>query len=160
MPERLDRDYRFARRASRVGAAALYGIAALSLMIGLGFFLLCAPPDSGCAGYRLIGLAVAGVFTISVVLLAEFLRHFGQDSSPFGERQFLRLVSAALLMGVRAVFDALAPVSRIASPSGTIPVVTHIDLDLKIISVVIFLVCLAMVVRYGDALKEDSDSFV
>lgn len=160
MPERLDRDYRFARRASRVGAAALYGIAALSLLVGLVFCLLCSPPNGDGPGYGLVGLAATGVFAVSVVLLAEFLRHFGQDPSPFGERQFLRLVSAALLMGLRTVLDAMAPAARVAPPSGSVPVVTHIDLDLKIISVVIFLVCLAMVVRYGDALKEDSDSFV
>lgn len=30
--------------------------------------------------------------------------------------------------------------------------------DLKVIVMIVFLICLAMVVRYGDALKEDSDS--
>lgn len=158
MTERLDHDYLLARRASRLGAAALYGIAGLSLVIGLEFcrrFL----PAGGAGGNPLVRLACAGAFAIPVVPLAEFLRHFERDRSPFGDRQFSRLVTAALLMGVRAVLGAMAPVSRNAA-SELAGVLTQADLYLKIISVVIFLVCLAMVVRYGDALKEDSDSIL
>lgn len=63
-------------------------------------------------------------------------------------------------MSLRALFDAMMPMTGAPASVDAVPLVMHIDLDLKIIAVVIFLVCLAMVVRYGDALKEDSDSFV
>lgn len=159
MPERLVRNYRYARGASRLGAYALYGIAALSLLVGIGFCLLRTPLE-GFEPFRLLSVIAAGIFSASVVLLAEFLRHFWSDPSPFGERQFTRLVAAAALLGLRAVFDATVPSSHTFGSLGEIQAITHADLDLKIISVVIFLVCLAMVVRYGDALKEDSDSFV
>ena len=33
-------------------------------------------------------------------------------------------------------------------------------IDLKVVVMVVFLACLAMVVRYGNVLKEDSDSFL
>lgn len=159
MPERLSRDYQHAQRASRAGAGALYAVAAISLIVGLAFCASCAPTDESSWPWTLSIIAV-GVFAVAVALLAEFLRHFGQDSSPFGEKQFVRLTSAAILMSLRALFDAMMPMTGAPASVDAVPLVMHIDLDLKIIAVVIFLVCLAMVVRYGDALKEDSDSFV
>lgn len=157
MPERLCRDYKSAQRASKVGAGALYAVAALSLIISLAFCASCPPTGEGGGAWTL-SVVAAGLFTAAVALLAEFLRHFGRDSSPFGKSQFARLIAAALLMGLRTVFDAFMPVTEAPSSTDAIPLVTHIDLDLKIVTVIIFLVCLATVVRYGDALKEDSDS--
>ena len=159
MPERLVRSYRYARGASRLGAYALYW-------------------DSGAepAGWHRLLLPARPLGGLRALPPAQ--RHCGGDLlrlrpssrrvSPallerpvaLWERQFTRLVAAAALLGLRAVFDAMVPSSHAFGSLGEIRAITHADLDLKIISVVIFLVCLAMVVRYGDALKEDSDSFV
>lgn len=164
MSERIDRDYRYARRASLLGSIALYAIALLSLAIGA--HLACAdfPPAAADPGARrvLLGLSTLA-FAGADVLLAEFLRHFGSGSEPFGRAQSARLILAALLLASRTVLDALAPSSALAAALGAaaaVPLAAHAAFGLKVVSVVVFLVCIAMVVRYGDALKEDSDAFV
>lgn len=161
MPERLTRDYRHAKMVTRVGALALHLITILSVCICLVIAALIFD-DEGfghtphCLILSLIGM---GVFAIATFCLAEFLRHFGLDQSPFGKEQSARLLVAAVLLAIKTVVDmALPTLSQDPSPSADL--VFRADIDLKVVAVVVFLVCLAMVVRYGDALKEDSDAFV
>lgn len=116
------------------------------------------PPLSG-----LVALGRTLSTTIAIALLGEFLRHFVSDSSPFGKRQSLRLLFAGLLFSLRMFIDCSTheqpyelPVTT--STSFELILTTTAGPDLKVIVMIVFLICLAMVVRYGDALKEDSDS--
>ena len=158
MPERLDRSYRRARRVARAGATAFYGLAALCLVTVLGYYLHALPQEPS-VGRSLTALACAIVFAAPAVPVAEFLRRFGREGhSPFGKGQPARLLAAALLLLPRALLSAAVPLEEAVSTELAFPL-TRAGLYLKIIWVTIFLVCLAMIVRYGDALKEDSDSF-
>ncbi len=158
MLERLDRDYQRARRVARAGSAAFYGLVALCLVGALGYFLHALPQDLS-GGRSLVALICAAVVVAPAVPAAEFLRRFGrEDRAPFGSGQSARLVAAALLMLPRALLEAAVPLEKAVSTELAFSL-TRRGLYLRIISVTIFLVCLAMIVRYGDALKEDSDSF-
>lgn len=167
MPERLVRDYRIAQRMSRAGAIALYAIAALCLVVGIVFIVSVAQQNVSITTVIFqVGLALftSALLIAAVTLLAEFLRHFGTDRSPFGKTQSRRLLGSAVLFSIRVLLDSfIFPVGFLPELGGSLsipPTTTQINLDLKVVAVVVFLVCLAMVVRYGDALKEDSDAFV
>ncbi len=159
--ERLDRDYRRARSATRAGGVALYVLAAFDLIAAVKCHLLALPQDllGGSPLRPLAVLICAGISVSPIVPLAEFLRRFGRlDHPPFGDGQAARLVVAAILMVPGALLDMVVPLGQAASAELSFSP-TRAYLSLKISSVIIFLVCLAMIVRYGDALKEDSDSF-
>lgn len=69
---------------------------------------------------------------------------------------------AGLLFALRTALDAFtaSPAYKASVSDGS----THVFVvagpgpDLKVVVMVVFLICLAMVIRYGNALKEDSDS--
>lgn len=165
MPEDLSREYQRARRASLAGASCMYLLTAL-VLINLGVIVFALLGTSSLDELPPLQQAVAPVgialVAAAVSLLGEFLRHFGRDSSPFGRRQSRRLLAAGLLLVVKALLDTAfePPLVRDAVAMGParIFVTTQPGLDLKTVVMVVFLICLAMVVRYGDALKEDSDS--
>lgn len=111
----------------------------------------------------MISIASLASISISILLLAEFLRNFARGVTPFGTAQYCRLLIAAALLVAKTVLDSIVPPFGPVSVDGipsTITFDSGAGLDLKVVVMVVFLVCLAMVVRYGDALKEDSDAFV
>lgn len=164
MPENvLESSYLRARRASRVGAACMYALAVVLLAILVLTCLGTRPADAPAA--PLVGLLVRNVAAIAAtVLLAEFLRKFGSEGSPFGSGQSLRLALAGALLLVHTLFDALfAPTTyavRLVDAPVPVSVGSWSGIDPMTISLAVFFVCLGMVVRYGRALKEDSDSIV
>ena len=114
-------------------------------------------------GTRVIFLASNFVPLPMVWLLAEFLRKFGKSASPFGNSQSLRLVGAGVLLLTYSTMRAFTPaIGDISIVDGTIPVSLSDAPGIGILDVtmIVFLICLAMVVRYGGALKKDSDSFI
>ena len=63
---------------------------------------------------------------------------------------------------MRTILDALNPIgpyeTSVAGLGATIT--SQADVDLKVIAMVVFLISLSVVIRYGDALKQDSDSIL
>lgn len=163
MPERIRREYRIASRFSAVGATLIYalGIYCLfTIVVFLAAFIFNPSGENNIRALWPIAFASHISITGSVFLLAEFLRHFRDTSSPFNKQQSARLTIAALLLVIRLLIDCIVPTFDSLSVATGITLVPQSGLDLKVVVMVVFLVCLAMVVRYGDALKEDSDAFV
>ncbi|MCR8908077.1 MULTISPECIES: hypothetical protein [Atopobiaceae] len=162
MDSSLNRECRVARRWSRFGAVALHGAAGLGTIAEIAFCLLLVRkglPDVRDILLFEVPLVLSQCMTLGTIfLLAEFLRHFCRDDSPFGGAQSTRLVmTSVLLLGhllLELVVAGTAPAGALES------LALDVDLDLKGAVLMVFLVCLAMVVRYGNALKEDSDAFV
>ncbi len=162
MPERLAAEYAKARQASRLGSILLYligFICASVFVLYLSALYLSEIP----LVWWLIPLGSLVSFLASDLFLAEFLRHFGRGSMPFGKGQYKRLLFSALFLAFRLCLDGLSPIflNTVSLESvHQFSFVPQDGVDPKLILMVVFLVCLAMVVRYGDALKEDSDAFV
>ena len=161
MPEELKNEYRHAKTASLVGSICMYLMALFCLAI-LAIFCIMGPSEP--IGTFLSEAASLVTILVSVVYLAQFLRHFAAGSTPFGRAQSRRLIVASVFLALRAAMDSHLPVfSYINQPShqnvlqGTGGLQ---GIDLKVVVMVVFLACLAMVVRYGNVLKEDSDSFL
>lgn len=163
MPEKIIRTFRSATRVSGIGAAILYGLAACCLCIACVylFSFVNMGTDYHAVGWWLTALASTLSITLATALLARFLQLFCRSRSPFCARQSHRLLMAAGLFCLHSFLNSIVP------PFDSMPVafagitlVPQSGLDLKVVVMVVFLVCLAMVVRYGDALKEDSDAFV
>lgn len=100
------------------------------------------------------------------VLLAAFFFHFGRAKAPFGIGQTVRLMLAGLLSIFYGVFGEFGArwVNSLPQPMYAIETIST-DFDypgswLLFVSFGLFLVCLAMVFRYGDALLEDSDNIL
>lgn len=153
MPEEVRDRYLAARRSARMATVAMSIIGALQLAILVAYLL--AIPEQGIEPVDwLQPLSVLSTFG-STVLLASFFWCFGRDRSPFGRRQSFRLAGAGALFLMRMTLDALIPP---AVANGTPGLTEHPEVNLQIVTIIVFLGCLAMVMRYGEALKEDSDS--
>ena len=167
MPERIVKEFRLARVVSRIGATALFVIFGLEVIICSAFSIV-APATVGVDENQMVGWAVSVTGSLSTCvatfLLALFLSKFSHGNSPFGGTQNRRLVLAGAALVIRAILDSFtAMFASTTYEFANSPAITFMPtatLDLKVVVMVVFLVCLAMVVRYGDALKEDSDAFV
>lgn len=155
MDNRIAVECRNARRWSLVGALVLHSTAAVIVVAAVCRYvaLFRAHPPVTWQRAHAEGLSALSVLVSvgSVVLIAEFLRHFHRDDSPFSRAQSIRLMGSAGLLAARALLDLVAA----AAPS--LPAAEG-AVDLKVVVLAVFLACLSVVVRYGNALKEDSDS--
>lgn len=100
------------------------------------------------------------------ILLGAFFFHFGRAKAPFGIGQTVRLMLAGLLSIFYGVFGEFGArwVNSLPQPMYAIETIST-DFDypgswLLFVAFGLFLVCLAMVFRYGDALLEDSDNIL
>lgn len=153
MPEEVRGSYIAAQRSAQIATFVMAIIVALQALIFITYLITLAEAARSLANVlRLFAMLV----TIgATVLLANFFWCFGRDRSPFGRRQSFRLAGAGALFLMRMTLDALIP-SAVAN--GTPGLTEHPEVNLQIVTIIVFLGCLAMVMRYGEALKEDSDS--
>lgn len=165
MPEAVEKEYRLARRTSTAGAACMFLLSALSVipLVHLVFTFLTSSTFQHIGAQTILATMIGLLSTTtSVFLFGRFFWHFGHRPSPFGRRQSYRLLFASILLGFRTYIDVACPIPPMESTgidgSNFILASTTAGPDLKVIVMIVFLICLAMVVRYGDALKEDSDS--
>lgn len=162
MQEDLARTYRRAKLAATIGSVSmfvLFGAFLLILAVFLFAFLKTGSFDDMGLSWKLLSLACMVARTLSVLLLAEFLRHFSAGKSPFGRRQSARLLVSGALLALDAVLGYLAyaaPVTR--QVSDAVAATTHGGPSLTVVVMIVFILSLAAVIRYGDALKRDSDS--
>ena len=162
MPEELLREFRRVARATKIGSACMYAIAVLLTVMML-VSCLVRPQTTPLAFLEVAkGLLRQCSAIVATVLLAEFLRSFGRARSPFGRTQSLRLVSAGALILLSTALDLFrGPQSyrlELVEEGLALSATSQQGINPVLISLVVFLFCLALVVRYGDALKEDSDS--
>ena len=161
MPEEVKRTYLTARRSSRLAAAAMGVLGVIQLIIFALYLATFVQGGASMGQEFAISLHLGSILSTlaSTYLLGSFLWHFGGRESPFGARQSLRLAGAAILYLVRMAVDAAAPVfSPVEMGNGALTLTQQSGIDLQLVTIVVFLACLAIVMRYGDALKEDSDS--
>lgn len=162
MREEIQREYRHAKTVSQFGCTCLYLMAALlGALAALTCLALPQTPDPPGAhlGVGVIKQVTSLVATIS---LAEFLRSFGKDGRPFGRGQSVRLAVAGSLIVLSTLLDLFTPALtwsiRLVDGSAPVNISTQPGIDPMMVSLAVFFACLALVVRYGNALKEDSDS--
>lgn len=164
MPEELEKSYRRARNVSLAGAGVMYLLMLLAILnflvqlyaIAQGNALDSLPLEQTSAL-----LACAFVPIPLELLLAEFLRNFGNGRSPFGGVQSARLAGAGLLALLYSVLEAFVPaIAGTSVVTGAVPVVISSGPGIRFgdLTMVVFLLCLAIVIKYGNALKDDSDS--
>lgn len=166
MPEALEKTYRSAQIASTLGSIFMYALfllAAFNFIVYLYAIMSIDALDALSHESQLLILATVFVPIPLELLLAEFLRKFGHGHNPFGTAQSLRLIAAGALTLLYAILSGRAPSPGYVSVVGG-PISIGIDrtpsLSLLDITMTVFLICLAMVIRYGGALKEDSDSII
>lgn len=157
MPEDVKSSYLVARRSAKIATLAMSLIGALQFLIFAVYLFSLLRIEGGPDNTLRLAAMLSTV--VSTALLASFFWHFGRDKSPFGHRQSIRLAFAAILFMARIAFDALVPALVPLMTVGNTPGLTeHPEVNLQIVTIIVFLGCLAMVMRYGEALKEDSDS--
>lgn len=166
MDERLTRELRLARQIALVGTIALTFVELVYIiLLGLHLAVFASLDPHEQVDCMWVGASCFALIlsTMSSIMLAAFLYHVYHSSNPFDKHQSRRLFITSFLLLIRMTFDfILDSMGQISIESGLpgITLVPQSGLDLKVVVMVVFLVCLAMVVRYGDALKEDSDAFV
>ena len=98
---------------------------------------------------------------MTTVCLAEFLRNFRQEASPFGRGQATRVALAGLLLLSYALLDLFGPATSyrldLMGEAMPVAITSQPGINPMMLSLSGFFLCLALVVRYGDALKEDLD---
>lgn len=153
-----------AQRACKFGAICMYCIAAISLLMDA--LYLYTLTQTATLGFLTMGQRIATAIdgatsTIWMILLAEFLRNF-RKGSPFGKSQSLRLLVAGLALAVQTATNILFPSGAFQENVRElgVTVTSQSDIDLKVIAMIVFLIALSLVIRYGDALKQDSDSIL
>lgn len=155
----VDREHAIAKRVSFLSAVLMLGVALVGgLVTGVFICAEIANPGAVDLGQSLlitVGQLVAEAF---ILLLASFLWHANKEASPFGKAQGTRLLAAGMLLVVRTLIDNFTASLPEGIGLGPVTLTTEPSIDLKSIAIMIFMIALAFILRYGEALKEDSDS--
>lgn len=158
---------RAASRGATVGGTVLYVVTALAIACELlrGLMLL-GPKLPGTWGDPVFNALLATsqiAAAVTMALLGKFLRHFATEASPFCPSQSVRLVVVAALIAGRALLNTALRCAYGTTGPVAVPALSgllEVQAALGLVAFGTFLACLSMVVRYGDALKKDSDSIV
>lgn len=159
--------HRIASRGATVGGTVLHAVTALAIACELlhGLMLLASklPGTWGDPTFNALLAASQVVAIIAMALLGGFLRHFATDAAPFRAAQSSRLVAVAALIAGRVLLNAVLRCAYGTAGPAPVPALSGLlgaQAALGLVALGTFLACLSMVVRYGDALKKDSDSIV
>lgn len=153
-----------AQRTCFIACLCMYLVVGLNVLIGVVYLYASVQTNSldfltASQSLRSFADILLGILFSS--MLAEFLRHFSKGN-PFGSGQSARLFVSGAALALRTILDALNPIgpyeTSVAGLGAT--VTSQADVDLKVIAMVVFLISLSVVIRYGDALKQDSDSIL
>lgn len=162
--EELKREFDRARRVSTVGAFVMYAIAVATAVIFLIYLyvIVTAGSTSGQeSAWPVAAMLSLGAFALSNLLLGRFLWCFGNGGSPFGARQTYRLCFATALLAFKLAGTVMVPsFNSLEVVPGLLSLTSQPRVDLQGVTLIVLLLSLAMVLRYGNALKEDSDSIV
>lgn len=153
-----------AQRTCFIACLCMYLVVALNVLIGVVYLYALTQTRSldflsDSQSLRSMADILFGI--VFSAMLAEFLRHFSRDN-PFEKSQSARLFVSGVALALRTILGALNPVSpyetNVAGLGAT--VTSQADVDLKVVAMIVFLISLSVIVRYGDALKQDSDSIL
>ncbi|MGN0054875.1 MAG: hypothetical protein ACI360_00285 [Atopobiaceae bacterium] len=163
--------YEVARKACRVSEICMLVLTTLCAL-ACAFVVVVAWSDlaDGAMHFAYWAVSIA-TFALNIgvtMLLATFFGNFAKSSSPFGRAQSRRLLMAAVFEAVVIVLGLLHPQGPDASITlGGLPFALNYypseassSVDIGHVVEVVFLFCLSAVFRYGNALKEDSDSIL
>lgn len=173
METEVTKTYKQARYACVAGSVlmailAMAGVAILVVYL-IGFKQLYSRIGVYEWGWWESRLASLTLMPLSAIPLCSFFAHFSHGKEPFGAAQSNRLLISALALAIKFIFDCTRESTQpfpftvldgsshqfyefILEPSKAI--------DPTIVMLIVFVACLALVVRYGAALKEDSDAFI
>lgn len=173
METEVAKTYKQARYACIVGsvlmtALALIGIAILVVYL-VGFRQLYSRIGVYEWGWWESRLASLALMPLSAIPLCSFFAHFSRGREPFGAAQSNRLLISALALLIKFFLDCTRdstqpfPFTVLDGSSHKfyeIVLEPEKAIDPTIVMLIVFIACLALVVRYGAALKEDSDAFI
>lgn len=163
--------YEIARKACRVSEICMLVLTILCALACV-FVLIVAwfdlAGDAAHFAYWAVSIATFVLNFGVTILMATFFGNFAKSSSPFGRAQSRRLLMAAVFEAVVIVLGLLHPQGPDASITlGGLPFALNYypseassSVDIGHVVEVVFLFCLSAVFRYGNALKEDSDSIL
>ena len=163
-PGNPDTELAKAQRTCFFACLCMYLVVGLNVLIGIVYLYALTQTQSltfltDAQSMRSFADILLGI--VFSAMLAEFLRHFSKGN-PFGSGQSARLFVSGAALALRSVFDVLNPLGPYeANVAGLGAAVTsQADIDLKVIAMIVFLFSLSAVIRYGNALKQDSDSIL
>lgn len=162
----LEKAHRRARTSSLVAALLMFVIAALCAAI-LALYLY-AQSRVGSYEYLQHGWIENKIASLTMPVLASllfgsFFLQIRRSDKPFGSLQSLRLGIAGALLGVKYALDCIRPgIPPIPVPhiNGTLYIEQQGSADPTILVLIAFTIALAIVLRYANALQEDSDSIL
>lgn len=165
MPDKIIAEYKKARSISKLGSRIMYVLATTCTLIAvISYGAIFESGAAGISNWQIVSLLGSLTTIVSISQVASFLSHFSKGINPFSKTQSNRLILAGAAILLRLAFDSISQVPsfsiEVGGANSFVQVTSQPGPDLKVVVMVVFLVCLAMVVRYGDALKEDSDAFV
>lgn len=159
--------HQIASRGAAVGSVILYAIVTLAVICELlhGLMLLGSklPGTWGDPVFNALLATSQIAAAVTMALLGRFLRHFATDAAPFCTAQSSRLAAVTALIAGRVLLNAALRCAYGTTGPVAVPALSgllEVQAALGLVAFGTFLACLSMVVRYGDALKKDSDSIV
>lgn len=162
----LEKAHKRARTSSLVAALLMFALAALSAAI-LALYLY-AQSRVGLYEYLQHGWIENKIASLTMPVLASllfgsFFLHIHRSDKPFGSSQSLKLGIAGVLLGTKYAFDYARPgIPPIPVPhiNGTLYIEQQGTADPTVLVLIAFTIALAIVLRYANALQEDSDSIL
>lgn len=162
----LDKARKRARTSSLVAALLMFAIAALSAAI-LALYLY-AQSRVGSYEYLQHGWIENKIASLTMPVLASllfgsFFLHIHRSDKPFGSSQSLKLGIAGVLLGTKYAFDYARPgIPPIPVPhiNGILYIEQQGTADPTVLVLIAFTIALAIVLRYANALQEDSNSIL
>ena len=162
----LEKAHKRARTSSLVAALLMFAIAALCAAL-LALYLYAQSRVGSCEylqhGWIENKLAALTLPVLASVLFGSFFLHIHRSEKPFGSSQSLKLGIAGALLGIKVALDCIRPgIPPIPVPhiNGILYIEQRGTADPTVLVLITFTIALAIVLRYVNALQEDSDSIL
>lgn len=164
----ISKERQLVTRVARVASVVMFLIFLIALVLLLFYVFVLTRvglSDTYPLSWWVVQIGYGAMTCLSQLYLWLFLRHFARDDEPFSSRQTTRLLSAgvcltakAFLSGFNKPFEELI-IYECPPPIGPVGIV-YDGYNPGTLGIAIFVFCVALLVRYGNALKEDSDSIL
>lgn len=162
----LEKAHRRARMSSLVAALLMLAIAALcAAMLALYLYAQSRVGSYEHLQHGWIENKIASLTmpVLASLLFASFFLHIHRSEKPFGSSQSLKLGIAGVLLSIKYALDCIRPgIPPIPVPhiNGILYIEQQGTADPTVLVLIAFTIALAIVLRYANALQEDSDSIL
>lgn len=161
----LTRERRLVNKATFVGSLLIAPVVAFAIVVLLLYayaFLTVGQASGHPISWWALVLLDSTVDVLSHLNMQLFLWHFSRDAEPFDSHQSFRLLFVGILFVMKTILSGLIkPYDPIEVFAGPPPIgLTYSGVRIGPFSMAVFVICVALVLRYGNALKQDSDSFL